>query len=79
LNSLFLSLPREFELFVVEDTMGGIRSTQTAGEILQKNRFDVKVHALGLTSGSAAKAEAFDKAGVVHYETWETLIAGTGL
>jgi hypothetical protein len=79
LNSLFLSLPREFELFVVEDTMGGIRSTQTAGEILQKNGFDVNVHALGLTSGSAAKAEAFDKAGVVHYETWETLIAGTGL
>jgi hypothetical protein len=79
LNSLFLSLPREFELFVVEDTMGGIRSTQTAGDVLQKNGFDVKIHALGLTSGSAAKAEAFDKAGVVHYETWETLIAGTGL
>lgn len=79
LNSLFLSLPREFELYVVEDTMGGIRSTQTAGEILQQNGFDVNVHALGLTSGSAAKAEAFSKAGVVHYETWETLIAGTGL
>ncbi|NWF64738.1 MAG: hypothetical protein HXY38_10575 [Chloroflexi bacterium] len=79
LNSLFLSLPREFELFVVEDTMGGICSTQAAGEVLQQNGFDVKVYALGLTSGSAAKAEAFDKAGVVHYKTWETLIAGMGL
>lgn len=79
LNSVFSSLPREFELIVVEDTLGGIRSTQSAGEILQKNGFDVNVHALGLTSGSAAKAEAFDKAGVIHYETWETLIAGTGL
>lgn len=79
LNSIFSSLPREFELIVVEDTMGGIRSTQMAGDVLQKNGFDVKVHALGLTSGSAAKAEAFDKAGVVHFETWETLIAAVGL
>lgn len=79
LNSIFSSLPREFELYVVEDTMGGIRSTQAAGDVLQKNGFDVKVHALGLTSGSAAKAEAFDKAGVIHFETWETLIAGVGL
>ena len=79
LNSIFSSLPREFELIVVEDTMGGIRSAQAAGDVLQKNGFDVKVHALGLTSGSRAKIDAFDKAGVVHFETWETLIAHVGL
>ncbi|MCL4270746.1 MAG: hypothetical protein KJZ72_14425 [Anaerolineales bacterium] len=79
LNSIFSSLPREFELIVVEDTMGGIRSAQAAGDVLQKNGFDVKVHALGLTSGSRAKIDAFDKAGIVHFETWETLIAHVGL
>lgn len=79
LNSIFSSLPREFELIVVEDTMGGIRSAQAAGDVLQKNGFDVKVHALGLTSGSRAKIDAFDKAGIIHFETWETLIAHVGL
>lgn len=79
LNSIFSSLPREFELIVVEDTMGGIRSAQAAGDVLQKNGFDVKVHAFGLTSGSRAKIDAFNKAGVVHFETWETLIAHVGL
>ena len=79
LNSIFSSLPRTFELIVVEDTMGGIRSAQAAGSILQSNGFDVNVRALGLTLGSRAKSEAFDKAGVVHFETWESLIEGVGL
>ena len=79
LNGIFSDLPREFELFVVEDTLGGIRSTQAAGEIFQQSGFNVTVHTLGLTSGSAAKIEAFTKAGVPYFENWETLIAGINL
>jgi hypothetical protein len=74
LKGVFEDLPRTFELFVVEDTLGGIRSTQAAGEILRQAGFDVTVHALGLTSGSVAKVDAFTKAGVPYFENWETLI-----
>lgn len=79
LNGIFGNLPRAFDLYVVEDTLGGIRSTQRAGEILQQSGFDVNVHALGLTSGSVSKVEAFTQAGVSHFENWESLIVGCGL
>jgi len=79
LNGVFADLPREFELYVVEDTLGGIRSTLAAGEVLRQNGFDVTVHALGLTSGSVSKIEAFTQAGIRHFETWEALIVGCGL
>jgi hypothetical protein len=79
LDGVFANLPREFELFVVEDTMGGIRSTQAAGEILRNNGFDVTTHTIGLTSGSASKIEAFNQSGIRHFETWESLISGIGL
>jgi hypothetical protein len=74
LNGVFADLPREFELYVVEDTLGGIRSTQAAGEILCKAGFDVTTHTIGLTSGSVSKVEAFTQAGVPYFENWETLI-----
>jgi hypothetical protein len=79
LKGVFADLPRAFELFVVEDTLGGIRSTQAAGEIFRQAGFDVTVHALGLTSGSAAKVDAFRQAGVHYFEDWESLIAGIKL
>lgn len=79
LNGVFATLPREFELFVVEDTMGGIRSTQAAGEILCQNGFDITTHTLGLTFGSASKVEAFSQAGIRYFENWKTLIAELGL
>lgn len=79
LTSVFADLPRTFELFVVEDTLGGIRSTQAAGEIFRQAGFDVTVHALGLTSGNAAKVEAFHQAGVRYFENWESLIVGIDL
>lgn len=79
LNGVFADLPREFELFVVEDTMGGIRSTQAAGKILQNNGFDVTTHTIGLTSGSVSKIEAFTKADVPYFENWKSLIAGIDL
>ena len=79
LKGVFVDLPHRFELFVVEDTLSGIRSVQAAGEILRQAGFDVTVHALGLTSGSAAKVDAFSQAGVPHYENWEALIVGVGL
>jgi hypothetical protein len=75
LNGVFANLPREFELFVVEDTLGGIKSTQAAVEILRKNGFNVTIHAIGLTSGSDSKVEAFTQAGIRFFENWESLIA----
>jgi hypothetical protein len=75
LNGCFRKLPKSFELIVIEDTMGGIRSVQSAGELLRKAGFGVNVRALGLTSGSAAKIEAFTRAGVPHFENWKSLIA----
>jgi hypothetical protein len=74
LNGHFGKLPKSFELIVVEDTMGGIRSVRAAGELLQNAGFDVHIHVLGLTSGSAAKAEAFAQADVPYFEGWESLI-----
>jgi hypothetical protein len=35
----------------------------------------VTIRALGLTSGIEAKAQAFEKADVPHFETWESLLA----
>lgn len=68
------SLPRAFELFVVEDTLGGIRSTLEAGEILRRSGLDVQTRALGMTSGSQAKAEAFAQASIDYFENWADLI-----
>ncbi len=79
LNGAFADLPRTFELFVVEDTLGGIHSTQAAGKILRQAGFDVTTHTIGLTSGSVSKVEAFTQAGVPYFENWEALIAGVDL
>ena len=79
LNGVITDLPHEFELFVVEDTLGGIRSTQAAGEILRQAGFDVATHTIGLTSGSTSKAEAFAQAGIPCFENWASLIAGIKL
>ncbi len=79
LNSDFGRLPKEFQLIVVEDTMGGIRSTRAAGEIFQQAGFDVTVRVFGLTSGIPAKAAAFDSADVPHFETWEEITAAIEL
>lgn len=79
LNGRFSELPKSFELYVIEDTMGGVRATRVAGEILREAGFGVNVHTLGLTSGIEQKAEAFRKADVPYFENWESLIAGAGL
>ncbi|MDD2923477.1 MAG: hypothetical protein PHQ36_14420 [Anaerolineales bacterium] len=70
IDGAFAKLPRAFDLIVVEDTIGGIRSVKAAGEILQNAGLNVNVLPLGLTSGSAAKAEAFVKAGIPYFENW---------
>lgn len=74
LNSRFGELPKSFELFVVEDTLGGIRSTRAAGKILQKAGFDVTVWTFGLTSGSQAKESAFKQNDVPYFRDWAELI-----
>lgn len=79
LNGRFSELPKSFELVVVEDTLGGIRSTRAAGEVLREAGFNVSVRAFGVTSRIAAKAAAFTAADVQHFENWESLIAGAGL
>ena len=74
LNGVFEDLPRDFELFVIEDTMGGIRSTQAASQILLQHGFGIITHTLGITSGSASKIEAFRKADIPYFENWNNLI-----
>jgi len=72
-------LPQTFEVIIIEDTLGGVRSVMAAGEILREAGLDVSVHACGLTSGSAAKSAAFETAGVSHFSDWESLIHHLGL
>lgn len=79
LNGRFSELPKSFELYVIEDTMGGVRATQAAGAILCEAGFEVSTHTLGLTSGIEQKADAFRKADVPFFENWESLIVGAGL
>ena len=78
-NETFKQLPKEFELMVVEDTMGGIHSVRAAGKILQEAGFNVDIQAIGFTSGSGAKSSAFEEASIPYFENWESLIAGVGL
>lgn len=73
-NGDFHRLPQPFELIVVEDTMGGIRSTREAGRILQQAGLDVKVSTYGLTSGSSSKAAAFEQNQVTYFNDWAELI-----
>ena len=79
MNGKFSELPKSFELYVIEDTMGGVRATQAAGAILREAGFEVSTHTLGLTSGIEQKADAFRKADVPYFENWESLIVGAGL
>ncbi len=74
LKGVLAGLSQAFDVTIVEDTLGGIRSVRAAGEILQKAGLDVTVRAYGLTSGSAAKSAAFEQAGVPHFSDWESLI-----
>jgi hypothetical protein len=74
LNETFGDLPKSFELIVVEDTMGGIRSVRKAGEILNASGFDVTIRAFGLTSDSKAKTDAFRKAGIPFFSDWDSLL-----
>ena len=67
-------LPQSFEVTIVEDTLGGIRSVRSAGDVLQRAGLDVTVCAYGLTSGSAAKTAAFEQAGVPYCSDWDALI-----
>jgi hypothetical protein len=78
LNGKFVKLPRNFELIVVEDTLGGVRSVLAAGEILKASGFHVSVRPFGLTLGDDAKATAFRSAGVPYYADWESIVEVMG-
>jgi hypothetical protein len=74
LDGVFSSLPSSFELIVVEDTMGGIRSTLKAGEILEQAGLKITIQTLGLAFGGASKASAFEQAGIPFFDDWEALM-----
>jgi hypothetical protein len=78
LNGKFVRLPRAFELIVVEDTLGGIRSVSAASQILTASGFDVTFRPFGLTLGNEVKASAFRKANVPYYSDWESIIEALG-
>lgn len=73
-TGVLTELPASFDVTIVEDTLGGVRSVRAAGDILRNAALDVNVHAYGLTSGSAAKSTAFAQTGVPHFKNWEALI-----
>ena len=77
-NEKFVKLPRAFDLIVVEDTLGGIRSVRAAGEILNAAGFQVNTWPIGLTLGNEAKASAFRQANVPYYSDWESIIEVIG-
>jgi hypothetical protein len=79
LTGALSELPQPLDVTIVEDTLGGVRSVQTAGEILQKAGLDVAIQAYGLTSGSAAKSAAFEQVGLPFFSDWGTLIDQLGL
>jgi len=72
-------LPLLFNVMIVEDTLGGVRSVWAAEKILQEAGLTMTVHAYGLTSGSRAKAEAFQHADVPYFKDWNSLIEQSGL
>ncbi len=78
-DELLKNLPRSFELIVVEDTMSGMNSVIAAGEVLTQARLDVDLKTYGLTSGSAAKTAAFEKAGIPYFKDWTSLMADADL
>jgi hypothetical protein len=78
MKGVLVDLPQSFDLAIIEDTLGGIRSVWTATEILRKAGVDVKVKAYDLTSGSAAKSAAFQQVGVPYFKNWKTLIGQVG-
>ena len=78
LDGLFSDLPPSFELFVVEDTISGIRSTLQAAEILRQAGKDIVVKPLGFTSASSVKAAMFQEAGVPFFEDWASLMKQIG-
>jgi hypothetical protein len=74
LKGILTKLPQSFNVTIVEDTLGGIRSVWAAGEILKDAGLNVTVRAFGLTSGSATKSAAFEGAGVPHCSDWGALV-----
>jgi hypothetical protein len=74
LKGALMELPRFLDVTIIEDTLGGVRSVQAAGAILQKAGLDITVRAYGLTSGSAAKSAAFEQRDLPFFSDWGTLI-----
>ena len=74
LNGAFRQLPKAFELIVLEDTMAGIRSVRSAGEVLRQSGYDVYFRPLGMTSTNPGKASAFEQAGVQYHQDWKSLV-----
>lgn len=71
----FDNLPKQFELHVVEDTLGGIRSGRAAAALLEPYGYQIQVYAWGLTDGNPLKRATLEGAGVRCFDTWEELLA----
>ncbi len=74
----FDSLPKQFELHVVEDTLGGIRSVRTAAQFLEEIGHRVSVCTWGLTDGNPQKRKSLEGEGVRCFDTWEELLDRLG-
>ncbi|GAB4479797.1 MAG: hypothetical protein Kow0088_21000 [Anaerolineales bacterium] len=67
-------LPQQFELHVVEDTLGGIHSVRAAAEIFQRTGYSVAVYAWGLVDGNPQKRSTLERAGVCCFNHWGELV-----
>ncbi len=79
LSPNFDHLPAQFELHVVEDTLGGIRSARAAAELLRQSGYQVSFFAWGLADGNSLKRATFEREGVPCFDDWETLLNQMGL
>lgn len=65
--------PPQLEIHLVEDTLSGVRSLWSAGQLLRDSGRDVRLFAYGLTGGNLSKQSAFAKANIPHFPDWDSL------
>jgi hypothetical protein len=77
LNGILACVPAEFELHVVEDTLGGVRSVRAASRLLAENGVSVRVYAWGMTGDNREKTRVMEAEGVKCFPNWGALLAAT--
>lgn len=72
-NSFYEILPQHLEIHLIEDTLSGVRSAQTAVQLLRQLGRDVRLYCYGLTGSNQAKSAAFENENIPHFGNWQQL------